>query len=133
MLSIKNLKLNKSERIIKNIIYYIVLHGCIWLYSLVSILNKVSASYSFLSVEYIGLFTAMIFILLIYAFLWQQIIKKFKISVAYCSKNVTIIWATIYAVVIFGETITPRILVGIGMIVIGLIVISYRSGKEEDE
>ena len=54
---------------IKNISF---LHFCILLYTMTTILSKVAAGYSFLSVGYILVFSAMIINLGVYAILWQQ-------------------------------------------------------------
>ena len=45
-------------------------------------------------------------ILGIYALLWQQVIKKFELSVAYANKAVTLLWALIWGIFIFHEKIT---------------------------
>ena len=132
MLSTKNSKSSNKKPISGSVLYFIGLHVCIWIYSLVSILNKLSAGYPFKSLQYLGLFASMIFVLFVYAILWQQVIKKFKISVAYCNKSVTIIWATIYAVFIFGEKITLKMMIGILMIVAGVIVISFKNSRDDE-
>ena len=129
---IRNLKSNNNSLKANSILYFFELHVCIWIYSLVSIFNKLSSLYPFLSLQYLGLFGAMLFVLFIFAILWQQIIKKFKISVAYCNKSVTIIWAALYARLLFGEPLTPKMMVGILIIVAGVIIISYKNGQENE-
>lgn len=69
----------------------------------------------------------------IYAILWQQVIKKFELSVAYANKAVTLFWALIWGIVLFHEELTWGKVVGILVVMIGIYVLNSEKehGKNE--
>lgn len=88
------------------------------IYSSVSLFTKKAALYGFCSLGYILFFILSVFVLGIYAILWQQIIKKMPISDAYMFKGTTIIFTMLIAALIFGEAITVTNIIG-SIIIIG--------------
>lgn len=92
---------------------------------------------NFLSLEFIILYGGSIGILLIYAVLWQNILKKFPLNVAYCNKAVVVIYGQMWGALLFKETITLTKLLGIMIIILGIYVIvneqesSMKSKKQE--
>ncbi len=100
-----------------------LLQGSIFILSLSAILSKRASSYKFLSVEFFSLYLAIILIMGIYAILWQQIIKKFEISVAYVNKGTLIIWTFIWAVIFFQETITVNNILGAVLVIAGIVMV----------
>ena len=105
---------------------YVFLHLSIALYSITSVLAKAAANYTFLSVPYILIFGGMIFVLGIYALLWQQAIRPFKPSVAYSNKSVTTIWILIASALIYREGISIRNLIGTILIILGVVMVSSK-------
>lgn len=103
---------------------FILLHVCILWYSVTSILSKAASSYPFLSGGYILCFVGIFFALGTYAILWQQIIKRFKPSVGYSNKSVSLIWTIIFSALIFGERITTYNIVGAVFIILGVIMVA---------
>ena len=65
----------------------------------------------------------------VYAVLWQQVIRKVELSVAYANRAVALLWSLLWAVFLFGEKITAAQLLGIALVIIGTAVIN--GGKEE--
>ena len=106
----------------------IFLQACIILLSLTGVIAKKASAVGFLSAEFIIYYAMEIFIIGIYAVLWQQIIKKFELSVAYANKGTLIIWTFIWAVLFFHETITINNVLG-GVFVIGGIVMVLKDAK----
>lgn len=104
------------------VIDYMKLHGCIWVYSITSVLIKLASRHPFLSGMYILYYFLMIADLGIYALLWQQVIKKFDPSVAYSNKSVTTIWTILYAHVLFAEEITIKNVIGAALIIAGIVI-----------
>ena len=49
-----------------------------------------------------------IIILGIYALIWQQLIKRIDLSIAYANRSMAILWSMIWAVIFFGEIITIK-------------------------
>ena len=63
-------------------------------------------------------------ILGVYAILWQQIIKKFEISVAYANRAMSLLWSIVWAIVFFGEQITLKNIIGVIIVIIGTIIVN---------
>lgn len=121
----------KTERMrlyvkIKNII---VLQGIIIIYTLAGVAGKLASRYGFLSTGFILYYGMEIIILGIYAFLWQQILKRFDLSVAYANRAIALIWSLIWAAVFFQEHITVPNIVGALIVIAGTIIVN---GAEKD-
>lgn len=69
----------------------------------------------------------------IYALLWQQVIKRFELSVAYANKAITLFWALIWGIFIFHEEITVGKVAGILLVMIGIYVLNTGNGAERDK
>lgn len=103
---------------------YIFLHLCILWYSVTSILSKTASQFDFLSIEYILCFVGIFFAIGSYAILWQQAIKKFKPSIGYSNKSVSLLWTIIFSAIIFGERITAYNTIGAIIIILGVIMVA---------
>lgn len=107
---------------------YIFLHITFLIYSLSTLASKFAGSSEWFSKEFI-IYTLLVFVMLIiYALLWQKVLKKFTLAKAYPNKAVVVIWNLIWAALILGETITLENIIGSAIIVIGVVVVS---GDEE--
>ena len=106
------------------ILPYIFMHLGFLLYSFYTVLGKVASSYEFLSLKFCAFYCALILILFVYAFLWQQVLKKIPLSVATANKAITIIWGMIWSFLFFGENITAKKLVGAAIIILGITLLS---------
>lgn len=102
----------------------ILLHVIMLIYSVSSIFSKMASEEPFLSVKFIVFYGLVIFIMAVYALLWQQVLKRMPLSTAYANKAVTVIWGIVWGYFIYGEAITVRkiiasiiIIVGVGMVV----------------
>ena len=116
----------------KKIFPYILLHVIILIYSLGSICSKMAASKEFLSFEWIVLYGLVILSLGVYAILWQQILKKVQLNIAYASKAVTLIWGSLWGVLIFNETLTLTNIIG-GVIVLAGVILMVTGGEKKHE
>lgn len=63
-------------------------------------------------------------ILAVYAVVWQQLIKKFDISVAYANKAMGLLWSIVWAILIFNETITIKNVIGVVIVIVGTIIVN---------
>ena len=113
-------KKNKIENI-KNLF---LLQIIIFAYSLATVTAKFAAGESFLSFKFILLYGIEIAILGIYALLWQQIIKKFEISIAYANRAMALLWSLIWAVLFFNEGISFKNILGVIIVMIGTIIVN---------
>lgn len=66
----------------------------------------------------------------VYALLWQQVIKRFELSVAYANKAVTLLWALVWGMLIFHEELTVGKVVGILVVMTGIYILN--TGKEQE-
>ena len=69
----------------------------------------------------------------VYALLWQQVIKRFELSVAYANKAITLLWALVWGIFIFHEEITPGKVIGILLVMVGIYVLNTGDHPETAE
>ena len=115
----------KTEKHKKNLIRnIIILQAIILIYTFASVVAKFASGEEFLSFKFILFYGIEIFILGVYAILWQQIIKKFEISVAYANRAMALLWSLVWAVVFFHESITIKNVIGVIIVIIGTIIVN---------
>ena len=115
---------------IKNIA---LLQGVIMVYTVSGVMSK-EASASKGNWERFLFFFGMEFVVLgIYAVLWQQIIKRFSLSVAYANRSMAVVWSMVWAVVFFHDAITIKNLIGVLLIVLGTVIINMETGDRADD
>ena len=118
----KNNKETTSKKVfIKNII---ILQVIIMIYTLSTVAAKFASNEEFLSGKFILFYGIEIVILGVYAILWQQIIKKFDISIAYANKAMSLLWSVVWAIVFFKEDITVKNVIGIIIVIIGTLIVN---------
>ncbi|SFU87404.1 transporter [Butyrivibrio sp. INlla21] len=108
------------------------IQSAVVIYSLSTVAANLASKHAFLSWKYILFFGLEFFILGVYAIVWQQMIKKFQLSIAYANKALTLMWSMLWNFVIFSQGITPWKVVGVVLVVIGVMVMNL-SGEEEKE
>lgn len=115
--------MNNGKKIItfKNII---CLQLIVMIYTMSGVASKFAAGYNFLSIKFILFYGLEILILGIYAILWQQIIKKFDLSIAYANRSIALAWSMIWAVIFFGEHITKKNIIGVLIVIVGTIIVN---------
>ncbi len=116
----------------KKILPYIFLHIIILIYSLSSICSKMAASKEFLSLQWTILYGLVILSLGVYAILWQQILKNVQLNIAYASKAVTLIWNSLWGILIFEETLTITNIIGDIIVVTGVFLIVIGGEKKHE-
>ena len=67
-----------------------------FIYSLNSVVANFASKQESFGLSFFLLYGLEVAILGVYAILWQQIIKKFELSIAYANKAVVLIWAMIF-------------------------------------
>lgn len=116
----------------KKIKPFIVLHIILLIFSTGGIFSKLASGQTFLSLNFCLLYGAMIFILGIYALLWQQILKYIPLTTAYVNKAVTIIWSTLWGTLLFHETITVQNVIGAIIVLAGVIIMVTGEDKKHE-
>lgn len=124
-------KWNVKKKIsIKDIIF---LQAVIVIYSISNIIAKFASGQAFLSHRFFWFYGLEIITLGVYAILWQQAIKKIDLSIAYANKAMCVLWAMIWAVVIFHNEITVQNVIGVILVISGTIVLNSSENGEESE
>lgn len=102
---------------------FIQLHILLLIYSIGGICSKLASKEDFFSLEFLCIYGILFLILVFYAIMWQQILKKMKLVTAYANKSVTIIWAMIWGVLVFKEELTIFNIVGTLIIILGIVLV----------
>ena len=92
------------------------------LFSTVSIAVKYTSTQEFLSLRYFFGLGVVIVMLGTYAVVWQQILKRVDITLAYIFKGTGIIYVLLYSSFLFGETITIWNIIGTAIIISGIVL-----------
>ncbi len=115
---------------------YIFLHFCVLLFSFTSVFSKMASMqlteggirnpklYFFAFLMLADCF--------LYAICWQKIIRKFDLHIGYANRSVYLFWSQLWAVVIFGESLTAKNVAGLLVVFAGVVIVSV-SGKESKE
>ncbi len=108
----------------------LMLQAVFLVYSVSSIVSKLASAEELFSIEFILLYGLDVLVLGVYALLWQQVIKKFELSVAYANKAVTLLWALVWGIFLFHEKITFWKGAGILIVMAGIFILN---SQEEGE
>lgn len=116
----------KKKINIKNII---MLEVAFLIYALSSLCSKTAANGQSIwhTLFFYGLSLCM---LGVYAILWQQVLKKMELTIAFSNKGITIVWGIIFGAIFFHEKITIGMIIG-SMLVIAGIVCMMREKEEQ--
>lgn len=68
----------------------------------------------------------------VYALLWQQMIKRFELSVAYANRSVALLWSLLWSVLLFQEPVTGKKIAGVLLVLLGAVIINDGQGGKED-
>lgn len=100
----------------------LMLHGVLLVLSLSGIMSKMASRQEPMSPAFIGFYGAMLVILAFYALVWQQVIKRLPLTLAYANRAVTVVWGILWGYLFFDEAVTPLMLVGAAIIICGIVL-----------
>lgn len=106
---------------IKNIA---LLQGVIIIYTISSVMSKAASESGDHLLRFFFFFGMEFVALGVYALLWQQMIKRFELSVAYANRSMAVVWSMVWAVIFFHDTITVQNVAGVVLVVIGICIIN---------
>ena len=113
---------NKNKRKF-DIKTYAVLHAILLLYSFVGVFMKKAFACDFLSF-YFFLFAGLAVLFLgIYALLWQQVLKKLPLTVAFTNKAICIVWGMLWGALFLGDQITWYKILGSLIVFPGVVLV----------
>lgn len=119
-------KTTKLKTIIK-------LQAVVIIYTFASIFSKLASGEEFLSLKFILFMGLELLVLFVYALLWQQVIKKTELSVAYANREMYLLWSLLWAVVFFHNNVTPANVIGCLLVIVGTLVITGEDGKADKD
>ena len=113
--------------------YLFYLHILLVVYSLSAVCSKLASDEKFLSFKFCLLYGLVLFLLALYALCWQQIIKHLPLTFAYANKAVTVVWAIIWGLLIFGEKLTAGKVIGAVFVIGGIVLYALNDTQPEAE
>ncbi len=123
----KVMKDQKKRFQIKDIL---MLQIVFFIYSINSVVAKFASAQEPFSLNFILLYGLELCVLGVYALLWQQLIKRMELSVAYSNKAVVLLWAMVFGALLFKEQITLTKVAGILLVIVGIVVLNSEEVKE---
>ena len=93
----KGLFMNNNGITIKNIL---ILQAVVLVYTFSSVVAKYASGAELFSFSFFLFYGMEIAILGVYAILWQQMIKRFDLSVAYANRAMAILWSALWAIIL---------------------------------
>lgn len=106
----------------------LVLQLAILFFSLSGVLVKLAGQNPFFSVPFFLLYFSALFILFIYALIWQQILKRVPLTTAYGNRAVSVIWSIVWGALFFKESISWNMILGALIIMAGLYLVVTADG-----
>lgn len=112
---------------------FLLLHISLLFSSLSGVCSKLASGYTdnIFSIQFVFWFGLVFVIMFSYAIIWQQVLKRMPLTVAYANKPVTLIWGIIWGRLIFGEKITWNMLAGAAVIFLGIYLVTSRKSENE--
>lgn len=102
----------------------LLLQLVVMVYTLSGVAAKFASASDFMSISFIVMYGVEIAILGIYAILWQQVIKRFDLSIAYANRSVALLWSMMWAVLFFHEAISLKNILGVIIVIVGTIIVN---------
>ncbi len=106
-----------------NLRLILLLQLAILLFACSTLLTKFAAQYAILSWSWILLYGASVFLLGVYALCWQQFLKRMPLVTVYANRASAMFWSMLFGALIFRETITWNMLVGVLVIFGGIYLV----------
>lgn len=116
---------------LSHLFYFILMHAGFLVYAFYAVLGKIAAAKEIFSPAFIGIYCAVFLILVIYAIIWQQVLKKIPLIIATANKTITIVWGILFGRIFFGEKITLNMIIGGAVILAGILVLSIETQRKE--
>ncbi len=107
----------------RSICRYGLLGLALLIYSMSSLCSKLAAGQPPFSWEFVLFYGLDLLSLMVYALVWQHVLKHFDLSVAYAAKPVTALLSMAWGVLFFGEHISWNMALGAVVIFSGIWIV----------
>jgi drug/metabolite transporter (DMT)-like permease len=101
----------------------VLLHGSLLFSSLSGVCSKMAARQQLLSLPFFFWYGLVLVIMFGYAVVWQQVLKRMPLTVAYANRPVSLVWGMLWGSLIFQERITWNMILGAGVIFAGICLV----------
>ena len=95
-------KLLKNTKMEVPIKWFLILHLSLLLNSMAGVASKFAGRQKFLSFRFFLFYGLVLGITFAFALIWQQVLKNMSLTFAFTNKPITIIYALVWSVLIFG-------------------------------
>lgn len=102
---------------------FALLHFILIMYSFVGVFMKLAFKNEFLSAGFLLFAGLAVMFLGIYAILWQQVLKKLPLTVAFTNKAVCIAWGMLWGALFLGDSITWLKILGSVIVFSGVVLV----------
>ena len=99
---------------------FAVLQIALFIVSLGGIFSKIAGQQTFMSGKFLLFYGLLLGVLFIYAIVWQQVLKKLSLTVAYASKGIGIIYSILWGCIFFDEKIEWNMILGAILVLCGV-------------
>lgn len=111
---------------------WVLLHIALLIYSIVGIFSKNAAKYPFLSKKYIMFYCGVLAVMFIYAVIWQQILKKMQLNIAYGNRAIVVVWGVLWGILLWGDRLCWQQVIGLLFIILGIVFVGSENGKNRN-
>ena len=101
-------------------LWILVLQLLMLFYSLSGVLTKLASGHALLSMRFLLCYGGAIGVLFLYALVWQVVLKRVPLSVAYANRAITVAWSLVWGVVIFQEKVSLSMVIGTAVMAVGI-------------
>ena len=117
-----------SEKV-KNLL---IVNIMFFIYSFSGVFTKLAAREKMFSFNFFAFYGGTLLIMAVYAFVWQQIIHKLPLMVAYANKAMVVIWGLVWGCLFFQERLTAGKVISVLLVAVGVALFA-RTYEEQDE
>lgn len=105
---------------------YAMLHISMLLYALSTVCMKMASSNNTaFSINFFAYYALAIFLLFVYAIIWQMVLKHIPLNKAYSAKTMVVIYGFIFGASFFGEKIDIRLVLGAIIMLCGMFLVIH--------
>jgi len=96
------------------------------IYSFCLVLASWAGHFEITSISALWRYFVSFFLLGVYAIVWQQILKRVPLTVAYAARAVTVLLGMLWGAFFFAETINLQMTIGAALIISGVVLVAIR-------
>lgn len=111
---------------------FALLQAGVAVYAAGTVCSKMASAQPVLSLPFCAWLFAQVFMLFVYALIWQQAIKTIDLSVAYANKAVGIFWSLLWGVLLFHEGVNFGKIAAICLVVCGTVLMNRAPSGEQE-